>query len=74
MRVDGRRMRCRRQELLLERVELARLLDVSYTTIYKMEKHGHLPRLSTVKKVARALKLKPEQILVQEEEFAGVAS
>lgn len=67
MRVDGQKMRTRREELLLERSELAARLSVSYTTIYKMEVRGHLPRLSTVKAIARVLKLRPEEMLVSSE-------
>lgn len=68
MRVDGDKLRVRRQEMLVERAELADRLKVSYTTIYKMEAHDHLPRLSTVKAVCKVLKLKPSEILVRDKE------
>lgn len=62
--VDGDRIRELREAKLLERQELADLAGVSYTTIYKMEKRGHLPRLSTVRSVAKVLRIKPEEIAV----------
>lgn len=62
--VDGDRIREFREAKLLERQELADLAGVSYTTIYKMEKRGHLPRLSTVRAVAKVLRVKPEEIAV----------
>ena len=62
--VDGQKIRALRETKLLERQELADLADVSYSTIYKMEKHGHLPRLSTVRAVAKVLRIKPEEIVV----------
>ena len=64
--VNGARIRELREARVLERQELADKAGVGYTTIYKMEAHGHLPRLSTVRAVARVLKVKPEEILIQE--------
>lgn len=61
--VDGRRIKELRELRVLERKELADLAGVSYTTIYKMEKRGHVPRLSTVRAVAKALKVKPDEIV-----------
>lgn len=64
VRVDGDRIRELREAKLLERQELADLAGVSYTTIYKMEKRGHLPRLGTVRAVAKVLRVKPVEIAV----------
>jgi DNA-binding XRE family transcriptional regulator len=61
--VNGEKVRELREAKLLERQELADLAGISYTTIYKMERHGHLPRLSTVRAVAKVLKVKPEEIV-----------
>lgn len=64
--VDGEKIKEIREGRLLERQELADLAGVGYTTIYKMEAHGHLPRLRNVRAVAKALKVKPEEIIVEE--------
>lgn len=64
--VDGEKIKEIREAQLLERRELAKLAGIGYTTIYKMEAHGHLPRLSNVRAVARALKVRPEEIVVEE--------
>jgi DNA-binding XRE family transcriptional regulator len=68
--VDGDKVRELREAKILERQELADLAGVSYTTIYKMEKHGHLPRFGTVRAVAKVLRVKPDEILVREHELA----
>lgn len=67
--VNGESIKELRKARLLERQELADLTGVSYTTIYKMEKHGHLPRLSTVRAVAKILKIKPEEILANSSDY-----
>jgi len=67
--VDGGRVRKLREAKVLERQELADLAGVSYTTIYKMEKHGHLPRFATVRAVAKVLRVKPDEILSREREL-----
>lgn len=63
--VDGDKIRELREARVLERRELAELAGVGYTTLYKMEKHGHLPRLSTVRAVAKVLKVKPEEVVLE---------
>lgn len=70
--VDGERVKALREAKILERQELADLAGVSYTTIYKMEAHDHMPRLSTVRTVAKILKVKPDEILMKETELAKV--
>lgn len=70
--VDGERIKALREVRILERQELADLAGVSYTTIYKMERHGHLPRLSTVRAVAKVLKVKPDEILSRVPDRGGV--
>lgn len=67
--VDGDVMKQLREARLLERQELADLVGVSYSTIYKMESHGHFPRRSTVRAVAKALKVRPEEILFERPEL-----
>ncbi len=64
--VDGEKVRGLREAKVLERQELADLAGVSYTTIYKMEKHGHLPRFATVRAVAKVLRVKPDEILTKQ--------
>jgi DNA-binding XRE family transcriptional regulator len=69
--VDGEKVKQLREAKVLERQELADLAGVSYTTIYKMERHGHLPRLSTVRTVAKVLKVKPEEIILEAAPVGG---
>lgn len=69
--VDGGKVRELREAKILERQELADLAGVSYTTIYKMEKHGHLPRFSTLRAVAKVLRVKPDELLVREHEVVA---
>ena len=59
--------------MLLERGELAALVSVSYSTIYKMEAQNHLPRLSTVKSVAKVLKMDPKDLLKQDALLAAAS-
>jgi DNA-binding XRE family transcriptional regulator len=59
--VNGAKVKELREMRLLERRELARMAGVGYTTIYKMEAHNHRPRLSTVRAVAKVLRVKPEE-------------
>ncbi len=56
---------------LLGVAELADLVDVSYSTIYRMEKNGHLPRRKTVQAVAKVLRVKPNEIVT--DSLAGAA-
>jgi len=65
-RVDGDKLRQIRRARLLERTELAEVSKVSYSTIYKMEVHGHLPRFQKLKAVAKVLKVRPEDLLEDE--------
>lgn len=69
--VDGEKVKELREAKLLERRELAALAGVSYSTLYKMEAHGHVPRLSTVRALAKVLKVSPSEILANREDLVA---
>lgn len=70
VRLDGQKLRNERRRRLIERKELARKAGCSYSTLYKMERHGHLPRLGTVRAVAEVLRIDPYGLLIDTEELA----
>ena len=70
--IDGGKVKELREARLLERPELAELAGIKYTTMYRIEANGHTPRLATVRKLAKALKVKPAEILMREGDTAGV--
>lgn len=69
--VDGEKIKEIREAQFLERRELAKLAGIGYTTLYKMEAHGHMPRLANARAVAKALKVKPEEIVLEAASVAG---
>jgi transcriptional regulator with XRE-family HTH domain len=69
--VNGNRIKELREAKALERLELAGMAGVGYTTIYKMEAHNHRPRLSTIRAVAEVLKVEPAEIMSGVPEAVG---
>ena len=72
VRIDGAKVKELREARVLERAELAALAGIGYTTVYKIEAHDHTPRLGTIRKIAKALKVKPDEILVRDRQTAAV--
>ncbi len=64
--INGQRVKELREARILERAELAELAGIGYTTVYKIEAHDHTPRLATVRAIAKALKVKPDEILARQ--------
>ena len=60
-------LRLRRHEAALTQVELARRAGVTAVTIVRLEA-GHPARMSTIRKLARALKVKPAELMAKQED------
>jgi len=56
------KLRQLREKAVLTQVELARLADVTPATISDLEASKRKPRPSTVRRLAKALKVKPSAI------------
>lgn len=57
------RLREWRQRRLLTQVELAERIGVSVGTINRIERGVHRPRLSTIRRLAEALDLSPDDLV-----------
>jgi transcriptional regulator with XRE-family HTH domain len=71
-RVDGEKLRVVRHQKLMPRKELVEKSGVGYTTIWKMEQQNYTPSLTTLRKIAKALKVDPYEF-IDFKELAGVA-
>jgi predicted transcriptional regulator len=60
-------LRLRRHEAALTQVELAQRAGVTPVTIVHLEA-GHPARMSTIRKLARALKVKPVDLMAKQED------
>jgi transcriptional regulator with XRE-family HTH domain len=61
------RVREWRQRRLLTQAELADRIGVSVGTINRIERGVHRPRLSTIRRIANALDLSPEDLVAWED-------
>ncbi len=61
--LNGERLRQLRRQKFLERKELAELAGISYSTLSLMETENYLPKVSTIRKVARVLEVPPDSFL-----------
>jgi y4mF family transcriptional regulator len=59
----GERVRDRRKELGWNQADLAKLLDTTQSTISDIEKGQHAPNLDTVARIAKILKVDPQDLL-----------
>ena len=64
MRVDGMKLREARERRLLTQTELSKLSGVMVATISRIETGQQQPRIPTVRKLARALDVRPEELIV----------
>ena len=67
MNVSLPALRRRRQEAALTQVELSQLAGLTEVTIVRLEA-GHPARMSTIRKIARALKVKPADLMAKQED------
>jgi transcriptional regulator with XRE-family HTH domain len=63
LRVDGEKVRVIRESRLLTREDVAKQLQVSYSTIQSLEIGRRTPRLKTLQRLCKVLKVHPDQIL-----------
>jgi DNA-binding XRE family transcriptional regulator len=61
--LNGERLRQLRRQRFLERKELARLAGIGYHTLADMENWNYMPKVSTVRAVAKALRVPPGSFL-----------
>ena len=64
MQVDGMKLREARERRLLTQTELSKLSGVMVATISRIETGQQQPRIPTVRKLARALDVRPEELIV----------
>jgi transcriptional regulator with XRE-family HTH domain len=57
------RLRAVRERRLLTQADLARVAGLGHNTVSRLEAGGEAPRPSTVKKLARALRVPPEALM-----------
>jgi DNA-binding XRE family transcriptional regulator len=70
VRVDGRKLRVWRERRLLTLRELAAMSGVQFHTIHAIETGKQEPRVSTVRKLIRALEIPAEEVLAFGEDEA----
>jgi transcriptional regulator with XRE-family HTH domain len=63
VRVFRERLLTLRLKLALSQEELADKAGIGRSTIIKLERGGHCPRPSTVRKLARALGVRPSELV-----------
>jgi transcriptional regulator with XRE-family HTH domain len=63
VRVDPHRMRLARERLALTQLELAKQAGLGYATVSQLERGLVRPRMPTLRKLAKALGVKPAELL-----------
>jgi transcriptional regulator with XRE-family HTH domain len=66
MNVDGQRVKALRRRRVMERKELAKRAGISYSTLAQIERNARNVRAETVRKVASALGVDPEDLVRSE--------
>ncbi len=64
MQVDGTKLREARERRLLTQPELSEMSGVMVATISRIENGLQQPRIPTIRKLAKALDVPPEELLV----------
>ena len=62
MEIDVDKLKRLREERVLSQRELARMADLTHTTVWRIE-HGHRARPGTIRKVAGVLGVEPRELL-----------
>ena len=71
MRVDGGKLRAARVRRMLTQPELSALSGVMVATISRIENGLQQPRIPTIRKLAKALDVPPEELLTWDAEPGG---
>ena len=61
--LNGERLRLLRRQRFMERKEVAKAAGISYHTLQAMESRNDLPEVSTIRAVARVLRVPPDSFL-----------
>ncbi len=61
--LDGRRVQALREMRVIERRELAQMCGISYSTLSQIETDQRKARAKTVKRLAEALGVPPEELV-----------
>ena len=64
MRMDGTKLREARERRLITQPELSELSGVMVATISRIENGLQQPRIPTIRKLAKALEIAPEELIV----------
>jgi transcriptional regulator with XRE-family HTH domain len=64
MQLDPDKVRMARQRKLLTQVELAERAGMTESTVNRIEQGLQHPRISTIRKLAEALAVQPEELIV----------
>ena len=63
MELSPERLRATRQRRFMTQAELADKAEMTESTINRLEQGVQAPRISTVRKLAKALDVKPEELI-----------
>lgn len=66
VRVDGEKVRTLREARFLTREDVAKQIGSSYSTIQSLEIGRRTPRIKTLQKLCKVLKVRPEDIQVSD--------
>lgn len=67
----GERVRALRNRKALSQAELAAAAGITSNTLYRIETGMHSPRPGTIRKLAKALEVRPEDLTIPAEEAAS---
>lgn len=66
-KINGEKIRQILEENFMTITELAKLSDVSLVTAMRVINNANYPRLSTLKKIAKALNCNPQDLIIEVE-------
>ncbi len=68
MKVDVRKLKKLREDLVLSQRELARMANLAYGTVWRIENGHPEARTSTIRRIAGALGVEPRELILRREE------
>jgi transcriptional regulator with XRE-family HTH domain len=74
MRVDGSKLRRERERRLMTLQDVSEKSGVAIATLSRIENGLQQPRIPTVRRLAKALEIDPEDVLVWDDEQTGKAA
>ncbi len=67
MEVDVQKLRRLREDRVLSQRELARMANLAYGTVWRIENGHPEARTSTIRKIAEALGVEPRELILRQE-------